>query len=239
MITKHRLIKAFSSIALTVCFAHASPKAHAQSYILTDLGMLAGQKDGLSTPAAINANGKIAGTSGNFAFRYDESRKEKMENVGTIPAGSISRGFGINDSDQVVGDSTFGGGVDVISIVNPPIVEHNSHAALFSKGSAADLGTLQKGSEYYSRANSINASGQVVGFSGLDFDGNQSRAFIWSAPTGMQDLGTLGGAYAQAMAINDAGYVTGNSEVFGQRGGSSGSNSCFPLSTPLGHGSVH
>ena len=29
----------------------------------------------------------------------------------------------------------------------------------------------------------------------------------------MFDIGTLGGAYAQAFAINDAGFVTGNSQI--------------------------
>ena len=31
----------------------------------------------------------------------------------------------------------------------------------------------------------------------------------------MIDIGTLGGSYAQALAINDAGYVTGTSQVNG------------------------
>jgi probable HAF family extracellular repeat protein len=87
-----------------------------------------------------------------------------------------------------------------------------SHAALFHKGLAADLGVL-KGSSGYSRANGINASGQVVGFSGPKLDGSNSRAFSWNASTGMLDLGTLGGAYAQAYSINDSGFITGNSEI--------------------------
>ena len=43
----------------------------------------------------------------------------------------------------------------------------------------------------------------------------ESRAFVWSAQTGMIDIGTLGGAYAQAYAINDAGYITGASQTQG------------------------
>jgi probable HAF family extracellular repeat protein len=55
--------------------------------------------------------------------------------------------------------------------------------------------------------------GQIIGFSGTKRDSNESRAFMWTSQTGMIDIGTLGGGYAQAYAINDAGYVTGNAWV--------------------------
>jgi probable HAF family extracellular repeat protein len=76
-----------------------------------------------------------------------------------------------------------------------------------------DLGVLNSGA--YSRANGINATGQVVGYSGLQRDSTESRAFVWSSQTGMIDIGTLGGAYAQANAINDNGYITGASQTQG------------------------
>ena len=88
-----------------------------------------------------------------------------------------------------------------------------SHAALFKSGVAVDLGVLK--GQVYSRANGINAIGQVVGFSGLQRDSSESRAFMWSGQTGMIDIGTLGGGYAQAYAINDAGYITGASQTQG------------------------
>ena len=69
--------------------------------------------------------------------------------------------------------------------------------------------------QVYSRANGINKIGQVVGFSGLQRDGSESRAFVWSNQTGMIDIGTLGGAYAQAYAINEAGSITGASQTQG------------------------
>jgi probable HAF family extracellular repeat protein len=124
-----------------------------------------------------------------------------MEDVAMHSAKGISRGFGINGSGVVVGDSTFG--------------KDFSHAAVFSNGSSTDLGTLKEGGNY-SRANGINTSGQVVGSSSKTLDGASSRAFIVNMASlsgTMIDLGTLGGPHAQALAINDSGFVTGNSQT--------------------------
>jgi probable HAF family extracellular repeat protein len=169
---------------------------------VTDLGVLPGKKE--STPAAINTQGFVTGTStagnaGEGAFRYNPASKTGLEEIGKIPAQSLTRGFGINDAGQIVGDSTFGG-------------KSIRRAALFARGTVADLGTL-KAAEPYSRANAINGSGQVVGFAGPALDSALSRAFLWTSATGMVDIGTLGGAYAQALAINEAGFITGHSEV--------------------------
>ena len=73
----------------------------------------------------------------------------------------------------------------------------------------SDLGTLKK--QTVSRAIVLIGFNQVVGFSGPALDSPKSRAFFWSKSTGMVNLGTLGGAYAQAFAINDSGSITGNS----------------------------
>ena len=45
-----------------------------------------------------------------------------------------------------------------------------------------------------------------------------SRAFMWSKASGMLDIGTLGGAYAHAFAINDAGFVTGYAQITSKAG---------------------
>jgi probable HAF family extracellular repeat protein len=147
----------------------------------------------------------VTGTSGmssvdESAFLYDpKHNKGGMEDLGRNSAG-ISRGFALNGVGDVVGDSTFG------------TSEAISHAALFRNGKVADLGTLKGG--VYSRATGINASGQVVGFSGAKpDDSSANRAFIWNASTGMLDMGTLGGAGAQAFGINDSGFVTGTAQV--------------------------
>ena len=198
MNTKHRLITVLSSIALVACCAIGASGGKLQIYNLTDLGVMPGEED--SSPAAINELGNVAGTSGDCAFRYTSTRKIPMEDVGRHSAKGISRGFGINGTGLVVGDSTFG--------------KNFSHAAVFSNGSVTDLGTLKEGGDF-SRANGINAVGQVIGFSSEKPDLEYGRAFIVSTfdRSSMTDLGTLGGAYAQAWGINDSGFVTGNSQI--------------------------
>jgi probable HAF family extracellular repeat protein len=191
-------------IALAACCAVGVSSAGAQTYSLTDLGFLPNKKEDVSAAAAINDYGQVAGTSGGAAFRY----AKQMEEVGRY---GLSRGFGIDRSGQVVGDSTFDKGGSI------------SHAALFSNGSVRDLGTL-KGSGPFSRANGINASGQVVGFCSEKLDGEGARAFTMSVSefgirtARMVDLGTLGGQFAQAWGINDSGFVAGNSQAKGDMG---------------------
>ena len=153
-----------------------------------------------SVPAAINSQGYVTGTAykgvESCAFHYDYFKKI-MEDAG----GLNSRGFAINSLSIVAGDT--------FTIVP---MEPRSHAATFQGGVVTDLGVLP--GQVYSRANGINATGQVVGYSGLQRDSSESRAFMWSSrssrQSGMIDIGTLGGGYAQANAINDTGLRNGH-----------------------------
>jgi probable HAF family extracellular repeat protein len=186
-------------VGLVACFAIGISTAQGQQYRLEDLGIVKGMD--VSLPAAVNFNGHVAGTAykkgETCAFYYDYLQKFMYD-----AGGYNSRGFGINFMNLIVGDAFFAGPM-----------EPRSHATLFKGGVAVDLGVLKD--QVYSRANSINAMGQVVGFSGAERDGSESRAFMWSSQTGMIDIGTLGGAYAQAYAINDAGVITGASQTQG------------------------
>ena len=68
-----------------------------------------------------------------------------------------------------------------------------------------DLGTL---GGRLSVATAINESDRVVGWS---YNASEvSRAFSWTATTGMVDIGTLGGAAASAGDVNDSGVVVGS-----------------------------
>ena len=188
-------------IGLMACFAIGVSTSWGQvMYTLEDLGVVKGMA--ASEAAAINNHGQVAGTAyqgeETCAFQYDYLKKF-MEDAG----GLNSRGFGISSTNLVVGDAFFEG-------MGPM---RASHATLFKGGIPSDLGVLK--GQVYSRANGINALGQVVGFSGLTRDGTDSRAFIWTSKTGLIDIGTLGGAYAQANAVNDRGFVTGASQVQG------------------------
>jgi probable HAF family extracellular repeat protein len=186
-------------IGLTACLAIGISTARGQmAYSLEDLGAMKEMQT--SEVVAINNQGNVAGTgyggSESCAFKYDYLKKF-MEDAG----GLNSRGFGISSTNMVVGDAFFG-----------PAMEPRSHAAMFSGGVAKDLGVLN--GQVYSRANGANALGQVVGFSGPTRDSSESRAFVWTYQTGMRDIGTLGGSYAQANAINEAGFITGTAQTW-------------------------
>jgi probable HAF family extracellular repeat protein len=188
-------------IGLMACLAISVSTARGQvMYSLEDLGVVKDME--ASEPAALNSFGSVVGTAygGEYsmcAFHYDYLQKFIHEE-----GAADSRAFGINSTSMIVGDAF---------PIGP--MEPRSHATLWKDGIPMDLGVLK--GQVYSRANGINAMGQVVGYSGLQRDSTESRAFVWSGQTGMTDIGTLGGAYAQAYAINDAGYITGASQTQG------------------------
>ena len=187
-------------VGLMACLAIgiSSPARAQVFYALEDLGVVKEME--ASQPAALNSYGSVVGTAygGEYpmcAFHYDYIQK-LIHEEGTVN----SRAFGINSISVIVGDAY-------------PVVpmEPRSHATLWKEGIPTDLGVLE--GQAYSRANGINGIGQVVGYSSLERDSNQSKAFLWSFQTGMIDIGTLGGAYAQAYAINDGGSITGGSQL--------------------------
>jgi len=113
----------------------------------------------------------------------------------------------LNDYGQVVGGS------GICSTFNPNLLFslQSVHALLWQNGRLVDLGNLggKTGQAIGNLAFGINNRGQVVGVSDLPGD-TTSHAFLWTANTGMRDLGTLPGDVASlAISINDPGMVVG------------------------------
>jgi probable HAF family extracellular repeat protein len=117
-----------------------------------------------------------------------------------VPGGTASQATGINNSGQIVGNSTLNVGMKV-----EPLYGIAQHATIWNDGKATDLGTLPGGLDSY--ANGINNSGQVVGYSYVSFV-TSFHATVWNKGVAT-DLGTLGGIYSFAHGINNSGQVVG------------------------------
>ena len=182
-------------------YFEASHQFHAAVYAngsVKDLGTLPGGTD--SSAAAINAAGQVVGCSDRgdglvHAFLYTNNA---MIDLGTLFGGATSCATGINDNGQIVGWSD----------TRQPNTSwpQPEHAFSYTNGVMTDLGSLGSNFAVFSRANAINAAGQIVGYS-LNDDGDR-RAFIYSAGH-MINLGTLGGSESVALGINSLGHVVG------------------------------
>lgn len=146
----------------------------------------------------MNDAGQITGwfsTSGSqHAFIYKDG---VLTDLGTLPGGSISYGYGINNNGQVVGASTNSAG--------------QFHAVLWDNGAIVDLGTLPGKTASYARA--INDAGQIVGDSTTGYPNYSSRAFLWANGV-MTDLGNVvDNDYVSAIDINNLGQVIGSART--------------------------
>jgi probable HAF family extracellular repeat protein len=110
--------------------------------------------------------------------------------LGGLPGSAYSFAYGINESGQVVGFSSF--------VFGTPI------ATEWSDGQVIDLGGLPGSTS--SEALGINDAGQVVGYSVVD--GTQ-YATEWSNGQVIDLGGVPGSTSSEALGINDAGRVVG------------------------------
>ena len=155
---------------------------------------------GASTRAlGINNRGDIVGVSGDEARRgVLWAARGTPLTLGTLAGFMHSEAVSINESGDIVG---FAMGTDRAS--------QRSRAVLWAPGgrSIRDLGALVDGGD--SRARDVNARGEVVGIS-MSPDGH-SRAFLWTARTGMVDLNTLvslpGLELIDALSVNRNGDI--------------------------------
>ena len=109
--------------------------------------------------------------------------------------GPVATVSAINNQGQVVGSAIFGG---------------ETHGFSWTQaGGMHDLGVLNS-THHYSRANGINDSGTIVGQSSIDDMTNASSARpIKYSGGAMTTVGTLGGQYGFANAVNATGVIVG------------------------------
>jgi len=180
--------------------ALSSPSIQAANYAIVDLGTLGGTT---SFARDVNNNRQVTGNAqtpvGEPSPRlnvFSYSGSGPMTNIGTL-AGSnnFSRGFAINDSGVIVGESD----------------NSSSRAFVFREGVMTGL-TRLAGDNDRGVAHDINNAGTIVGISS---NGTVSRPTLWTdTGTGYapSDLGTIAGtstSTGRAWAINVDGAATG------------------------------
>jgi probable HAF family extracellular repeat protein len=229
-INKRNLLTLFLTLAISLGLsAQNEPHKH-DRYRLIDLGTFGGPQSYISLPdvsfgRVLNRRGEVVGwgdtstpdpfpdfcwDSGCLAAHAFVGGHGPKKDLGVLPGGASSGTTWVADNGLIAGDSQ-NGETDPLVLGFPQI-----RAVLWQRNQVIDLGTLEGG--YESISTSVNNHGQVVGLAtntipdpdsmvGL---GYQTRGFIWENGT-MQDLGTLGGTDASALAINEHGQIIGNS----------------------------
>jgi probable HAF family extracellular repeat protein len=213
------------AIGLLLAFAitlRASP-----SYSVNDLGTLGSSS---AIGFKINDSGTVVGwgeTIYGYPQAFQSANGGPLQTLASLSA-SDSFAMGINSAGVIAGTAyvdgqphgviwnganrngsattDLGAGIYATGINDPGVVVGgNGHAFVLANGVYQDLGVLTGGD--WSSAYGINNSGTVVGYSSLT-SGNFG-AFVWTAQSGMQQLGTFGGLNSYATAINNSGEVIG------------------------------
>lgn len=185
--------------------------------VLTDLGLYA--QHTAIRPWGINNLGRVAGRAtvgpggSNYGVYHDGSGWQLAGWVG----GARGNAFGINDANQVVGNMRLPSGDFSRAFVWAPGAGTSELPTLFPDDPGNSV-PAYNGFEGGSYATGINATGVVVGSSGLSDTHGTDRGFRWTSGGGMVDLGTPASQglvglsdYTQSYAqnVNDAGLIVG------------------------------
>jgi probable HAF family extracellular repeat protein len=194
---------------------------------VTDLGALPPSASNCSEPFWVNDKGEVVGASENGQIDplsgFNQARAVLWKDGEITDLGSFggydNAAFGINNRGQIAGISSN-------TIPDPYCLFFESaqlRAFLWEHGEMQDLGTLGGNcanlSAIDTTGNPINERGQIVGASTTSSIPNAVTGmppwdpFLWEKGKGMTDLGTLGGAYGGAQAINNRDQVVGLSSI--------------------------
>ena len=197
-----------------------------QNNLTIDLLALPPEETNCSDAVSINARNETVGTSENGIvdpvvglneLRAVAWKNGEIINLGTL-GGNHSGAIGINNEGWVVGFA-LNAVADPYSILDDQIFGFSNgtqtRAVLWRQGQAYDLGTLGGPDAV---ASFVNEQGQIAGFSYTNSAPNSATGFptedpfLWRDGT-MLDIGTLGGVYGYAAALNNLGQVVGYSSL--------------------------
>jgi probable HAF family extracellular repeat protein len=179
-----------------------------QAWAVNNAGMVAGVAlDAVPDNIADQFYGLPAATrSRAFVWRHGT-----MEDIGTL-GGPDANAMAINDAGQVAGNSSLD--ATVHATTGFPTV----HPFLWQNGRIRDVGTLGgtlstigPSGGLFGAGEALNRRGEIAGTSTLAGD-TIKHAFLWTNGL-MRDLGTLGGANSQALAINENGDAVGIADL--------------------------
>jgi len=176
---------------------------------------------------AINASGQIAGaTTLSSPFLWTEGVGWLGLDTAPLPGFALLSPKYLNVWGHMAGNA-----------FNPFVSRATPlHTFLWTPGRGVrDLGTLGGNT---TSASGLNDAGQVAGLSHTDdaplprLNVPPRHAFLWSAASGLQDLGSLGGRNSAAAALNSLGQVAGLSDSVDV---DDPANRTGPFADPLAH----